>query len=164
MISEIIQKVFIQNGWTLATAESCTGGNIAHQITLNPGSSEYFVGSVVSYSNNVKKNVLGVNSEDLKQFGAVSEQVAIQMASGVRKLMQTDFAISSTGIAGPTGGTSQKPVGTVWIGIASYTGTFAKKFQFYGDRESVINQTTKKAFEMLLNEVPRQDSISLKNK
>ena len=137
---------------------------MAHQITLVSGSSEYFRGSVVSYSNKVKENILGVNSEDLKQYGAVSEQVAIQMASGVQQLMNTDFAISSTGIAGPTGGTTEKPVGTVWIGIASSTGTFAKKFQFKGDRESVINQTTQKAFEMLLNEVSDSDSFSLKNK
>ena len=164
MISEIIQKVFIKNNWTLSTAESCTGGNIAHQITLVSGSSEYFTGSVVSYSNKVKENLLGVNFRDIENYGAVSEQIAIQMASGVRQLINTDFAISSTGVAGPTGGTIEKPVGTVWIGIASSTRTLAKKFQFNGDRESVISQTTQKAFEMLLNEVSDSDSLSLKNK
>jgi len=153
MKSTKIQEKFVLEHLTLSTAESCTGGNIAHQISLISGSSEYFVGSVISYSNRVKENILGVNIADLDKYGAVSEQVAIQMASGVQQLMNTDFAISSTGIAGPNGGTVEKPVGTVWIGIASSTRTIARKFQFNGDRESIINQTTQKAFEMLLGEV-----------
>jgi len=148
-----LQHDFVSQNITLSTAESCTGGNIAHQLTLIPSSSEYFIGSVVSYSNLIKENVLGVNSFDIVKFGAVSEQVAIQMAEGVRGLMNTDFAISSTGIAGPTGGTAEKPVGTVWIGISSRSETFARKFNFEGSRKSIIKKTTEKALELLTETV-----------
>ena len=145
-----LQRIFVRDGLTLATAESCTGGNIAHQITLIPGSSEYFFGSVVAYSNSVKESVLGVSSLDVEKYGAVSEAVAIQMADGVRARLESDYAISTTGIAGPTGGSDKKPVGTVWIGISSTDTCFAKRFLFNGSREEVIHQSTEKAIELIL--------------
>ena len=147
---EELQRIFVRNGLTLATAESCTGGNIAHQITLIPGSSEYFFGSVVAYSNSVKESVLGVSSLDVEKYGAVSETVAIQMADGVRMRLKSDYAISTTGIAGPTGDSANKPVGTVWIGISSADTCFAKKFIFKGSREEVIHRSTEKAIELIL--------------
>jgi nicotinamide-nucleotide amidase len=146
-----LQNLFIANGITLATAESCTGGNIAHQITLIPGSSEYFMGSVVSYANSVKESILGVSSFDIEKHGAVSETVAIQMADGVRARLKSDYAVSTTGIAGPTGGSVDKPVGTVWIGVGSVHGCFAKKFVFTGSRAEIIDQSSHRAFELVLD-------------
>jgi len=105
---------------TIATAESCTGGNIAHIITAVPGSSDYFKGSVVSYCNAVKVNLLGVSAADIEKYGVVSSQVAAQMARGVQKLMDTDYAVSTTGVAGP-GSSDGLPAGTIWIGAASRT-------------------------------------------
>ena len=146
-----LQELFIERGLTLATAESCTGGNIAHLVTLKPGSSEYFRGAIVSYSNEVKVNVLGVNENDLMEFGAVSRQVALQMANGVRDLMDADYAVSTTGIAGPTGGSEEKPVGTVWIGVSSANDSFGERFNFSGSRSEVIEKSTLKALQILEN-------------
>lgn len=138
-------------GKTIATAESCTGGNIAHQITLVPGSSQYFKGSVVCYANEVKINTLGVSFQDIQQYGAVSETVARQMAEGARKRLNTDFAIATTGVAGPDGGSDEKPVGTVWIAVADSTGTIAKKCFFPSTRENFIDRTSNHAILMLLH-------------
>jgi len=146
-----LQELFIERGLTLATAESCTGGNIAHLVTLKPGSSEYFRGAIVSYSNEVKVNVLGVNENDLMEFGAVSRQVALQMANGVRDLMDADYAVSTTGIAGPTGGSEENPVGTVWIGVSSANDSFGERFNFSGSRSEVIEKSTLKALQILEN-------------
>lgn len=101
----------------MSCAESCTGGNIAHRITLQPGSSNYFLGSVVSYANDIKTRVLGVPQKYIDKFGAVSREVVEAMAEGTAKLTRSDCAISTSGIAGPDGGTKSKPVGTVWIGV-----------------------------------------------
>jgi len=149
------RSLLSENSFTVSTAESCTGGNIAHEITRESGSSEYFIGSVVSYSNQVKEDVLGVSNHALMEFGAVSEIVAKEMADGARRVMQTDYAISTTGIAGPTGGSNEKPVGTVWIGIASESVVYALKHVFSGDRVAVINQATEKALELLLKELKK---------
>ena len=138
-------------GKTIATAESCTGGNIAHQITLVPGSSQYFNGGVVCYANEVKINTLGVSIQDIQQYGAVSETVARQMAEGARKRLNTDFAIATTGVAGPDGGSDEKPVGTVWIAVADSTGTIAKKCFFPSTRENFIDRTSNHAILMLLH-------------
>lgn len=146
-------KIFREKGVTIATAESCTGGYIAHLITSVPGSSDYFKGSVVSYANAVKINVLGVNSNDLDREGAVSETVVLQMAEGVKKLLGTDYAVSTSGIAGPDGGTPEKPVGTVWIGVATPVKTFARKFVFSFTRERNIAKAAAKALELVLQEV-----------
>lgn len=152
-LGELLQK----KGVTVATAESCTGGYIAHLITSIPGSSAYFRGSVVAYANDVKINVLGVNAADIEKEGAVSETVVLQMADGVRKLMGADYAVSTSGIAGPDGGTPEKPVGTVWIGVATPKKTFARKFNFSFTRERNIAKATAKAIELVMSEV-RADS------
>lgn len=134
---------------TLATAESCTGGNIAHLITSVPGSSAYFNGSVVSYANDVKSNVLGVNAADIKEYGAVSEIVVRQMAEGVRRLLKTDIAVATSGIAGPDGGTPEKPVGTVWMSVSTSTETVSRLFHFGTQRIPNIERATQAALLML---------------
>lgn len=141
---------------TVATAESCTGGYIAHLITSVAGSSDYFKGSVISYANEIKVKVLGVQSEDLEREGAVSETVVLQMAEGVRKLMRTDYAVSVSGIAGPGGGSPEKPVGTVWIGLSGPGGCYAKKFIFSFTRERNIAKAASKALEMLMEEIEKE--------
>lgn len=135
VLEKQIGDMLRRKGVTIATAESCTGGEIAHMITSVPGSSAYFKGSVVAYANEVKVNVLGVQATDLEREGAVSETVVLQMAEGVKKLMHTDYAVSTSGVAGPDGGTPEKPVGTVWIGVATPDKTFARKFVFSFTRE-----------------------------
>lgn len=130
---------------TIATAESCTGGLLSAALTQEPGSSEFYLGGVVSYSNSVKREILGVSEEALIKFGAVSEEVAKEMAEGIRSKVGSDLAISTTGIAGPEGGSEHKPVGLVYIGIATPEGVQARKFQFYGERESVRQLTVQAA-------------------
>lgn len=134
---------------TVATAESCTGGYIAHLITSVPGSSAYYTGSVVSYANQIKINELGVHPETLNTVGAVSEDCVKQMAEGVRNKFGTDYAIATSGIAGPDGGSAEKPVGTVWIAISSKTKTTAKQFNMGDNRERTIQRTAIQALDML---------------
>ena len=135
---------------SVATAESCTGGNIAHEITQIAGSSSYYKGSVVAYANETKINILGVDAETLEKEGAVSEPVVRQMAEGVAKRLSTDCAIATSGIAGPSGGTPEKPVGTVWIAATCSGKTVAKLFKFAGNRNRVINHATTMAELMLI--------------
>ncbi|MBQ6136349.1 MAG: nicotinamide-nucleotide amidohydrolase family protein [Kiritimatiellae bacterium] len=134
---------------TCAAAESCTGGGVGAAITSVPGASEVFAGSVVSYSNDVKRSVLGVDAKSLERFGAVSSEVACEMASGARRLMKTDLAVSVTGIAGPGGGSEEKPVGLVWFGISSAAGTRTEKAIFQGGRDAVRAQAVMHAIGML---------------
>ncbi|MCX7908521.1 MAG: competence/damage-inducible protein A [Ignavibacteria bacterium] len=134
-LSEVIGKMLIDRNETVAVAESCTGGLLGSEFTKISGSSKYFIGGIISYSNDVKINTLGVNKNTIDKFGAVSEETAIEMAKNVRILLNTTYGLSITGVAGPTGGTPNKPVGTVWIGFSSPTTTFAKRYQFGGDRE-----------------------------
>lgn len=140
---------------TISTAESCTGGNIAHRLTLLPGASDYFRGSVVAYHNDLKNNLLEVSMEDLEKYGAVSAQVVEQMALGVRKSTQSDLAVAVSGIAGPTGGSEDKPIGTVWIGLASKNGKVeSRKYQFGSfPREVIIERTTTAAMIMVIEEL-----------
>jgi len=145
----VIGQLLNKNNLTLATAESCTGGYLAHMITSVPGSSRYFKGSVIAYSNEVKTAQLGVSREDLKQQGAVSEEVAKAMAEGVRKALNTDIAIATTGIAGPDGGTIEKPVGTVWIAYSDKHKTLAKKFNFSRDRTFIVHWSALAALNMI---------------
>ena len=128
-------RLLKQQGKTIATAESCTGGRLAAALNAQSGASAYYMGSVVAYDNSIKEQVLGVRHDTLLQHGAVSEQTILQMAEGVRNLMHTDYAIATSGIAGPTGGTIDKPVGTVWIAWATPKGTEAKCFHFGAARE-----------------------------
>ena len=148
-IDEIVARMLTSKGQTVATAESCTGGNIACLLTSLSGSSAYFKGSVVAYSNDIKEKMLQVNPRDLQQYGAVSEQVVTQMATHVRKLMGTDYGIAASGIAGPTGGTPDKPVGTIWIAVASASQTEAKLLRYGNNRESNIQRTSTAALNLL---------------
>lgn len=152
-IAETLGERLSENGKTVATAESCTGGNIAHLITLVAGSSRYYKGSVVSYANEVKEKVLGVRAGDLQQYGAVSEEVVKQMAEGVKRLLKTDYAIATSGIAGPSGGSDEKPVGTVWIAVAGERGCVAEKFLFNTTRDNFIERTSNQAILMLLHQM-----------
>ncbi len=152
---EEIGRRLAAGGVTVACAESCTGGNIAHLITARPGASAYFLGGVVAYANEVKKNVLGVRAEDLEKYGAVSEPVALQMAEGARRVTGADFAAATTGVAGPDGGTPEKPVGTVWIAVAGPKGAHARKFVFSHTRERNIGRASVKALRMLLEEIEK---------
>lgn len=152
---ESIHELLVRSGKTLSTAESCTGGNIAHTLTMNAGSSAYFIGSIVSYSNDVKQNVLGVSDAILNSVGAVSKEVSLKMSQGVKELMQTDYAISTTGIAGPGGGSEQKPVGTVWISVCGPEVHKTQKFLFRGSRNEVINQSTIAGLQLLEKELKK---------
>lgn len=134
---------------TISTAESCTGGMIASAITDVSGSSGFFGTGVVTYSNEAKMNIIGVKKETLNQYGAVSEQTAKQMAEGVLKLADSDISVAVTGIAGPTGGTAEKPVGLVYIAVSGNHGTFAYKNDFDGNRDEVRRQTVHRAFELV---------------
>lgn len=148
--AEILLAKLKQNSLTVATAESCTGGNIAHLITLIPGSSEAMLGGVVSYANSVKTGVLGVDPTDIATQGAVSEPVAQAMAQGVRGALRADIGIATTGIAGPGGAVEGKPVGTVWIAVSTSAGTIAKEHHFSGSRTQIINRASTAALMMAL--------------
>ncbi|MFH1004077.1 MAG: competence/damage-inducible protein A [Bacteroidota bacterium] len=148
-IEKIICKMLNDRKQTLAVAESCTGGYIGHLITSIPGSSDYFKGGIIAYSNEIKTSILGVDKNTLMAKGVVSKEVAELMATGVRKKMHSDFGIATTGIAGPTGGTSKKPIGTVWIAVSSSEKIIAEKFNFGNDRERNIRKTALAAFSML---------------
>lgn len=148
-MEEAIGALLLQKGKTLCTAESCTGGYLSHLITSVPGSSAYFAGSVVSYSNQVKETVLGVLPGTLEAYGAVSEQTVLEMADGAKRVLKSDYAIAISGIMGPGGGTEEKPVGMVWIAIAGLNETVAKKFQFRFDRTRNIDLTATNALNFL---------------
>ena len=152
-VEELVHNILIERGETLAVAESCTGGVIASKFTAQAGASAYFLCGVVSYSNEAKSNVLGVNMSDIAQYGAVSEQVAKAMALGVKCISGANFAISTTGIAGPTGGSEAKPVGTVWIGIATPERCFAVCKNCGTDRSQIISRATAYAIALLYDEL-----------
>jgi len=145
----LIGRILKERSKTVATAESCTGGYIAHLITSVPGSSAYFMGSVVSYDNKVKKNILGVREDTLQTDGAVSEDTVIQMQKGILKIMQTDYAIAVSGIMGPDGGTPDKPVGMVWIAVGNNQSIETKKIHFRFDRNRNIELTSINALNLL---------------
>jgi nicotinamide-nucleotide amidase len=147
---------------TVATAESCSGGYLAHLLTSTPGSSAYFVGSVISYSNQVKENQLNVNSEDLEKYGAVSKSVVEQMAVNIRAQMKTDYGLATSGVAGPDGGSDEKPVGTVWVAISSKDGVYAKKFNFEKHRGRNIKRSALAAISMLRRAINGQLEIGTK--
>ena len=146
-----IGRLLRQRGLKLGLAESCTGGLVGHRITDIPGSSEYFMGGVVSYSYEAKVSVLGVSWDTLNSFGAVSRETVLEMARGAIKLLDVDIAVSVSGIAGPGGGTLDKPVGTTWIGLAATDGEWAREFHFNGDREQNKASSADAALQMLLD-------------
>lgn len=149
-IGELVVERLKEKGLTMATAESCTGGNIAHIITSVPGASEVFTGGVVSYANSAKINVLGVGAETLADNGAVSRPVVLQMVGGACKALAADCAVATSGIAGPGGGTPDKPVGTVWIAVRTPQGSEAVCYRFPGSRDRVIARASATALIMLL--------------
>jgi len=149
-LEEIIGNLLIKQGKTVATAESCTGGSISRLLTRLSGSSAYFKGAIVSYDNDVKINVLKVNAQDIATQGAVSQTVVEQMATNARQILQTDFAIATSGIAGPTGGTTEKPVGTVWIAVASEDRVESVKLDLaYKNRERTVLVSSQYALDLL---------------
>ena len=149
-IEQVVHEQLLKNGKSLSLAESCTGGTIASLLTSLPGASKYFTGSLVAYSNKVKVNSLGVSTHTLKSHGAVSEQTVIEMALGSCKLFKTDYAVAVSGIAGPDGGSEEKPVGTVWIAVAGPTGEQSRKFRFSTSRERNIRMASLAALKMLV--------------
>ena len=156
-LENCIGKLLTQHGKTISTAESCTGGLIASMRASVPGASQYYLGSVVSYANSVKEGVLGVPAEIIEEFGAVSSECVGAMAEGVRKLTGTDFSVATSGIAGPGGGSDEKPVGLVWIGVSSERGTETFKMTFNSDRKRNIERFASSAlykiFKKLENEL-----------
>lgn len=148
-----VGRILRQKSLTLCTAESCTGGNIARMITSVPGSSDYYKGSVVAYDNRVKTTLLGVGSNIIEEEGAVSGPVVRAMAEGARKLLNTDYAVAISGIAGPSGGTTEKPVGTVWIAVSSAMATVAEKFVYGTDRNINIMRFSVAALNMLRQQI-----------
>jgi nicotinamide-nucleotide amidase len=148
-LEAIIGQLLKKRNATLATAESCTGGYIAHLITSVPGSSCYFKGSIVAYSNEIKQNILGVAAESLQKYGAVSKEVVSEMAIAAQTLFDVEYTIATSGIAGPDGGTADKPVGTTWIAIATPEEVFAKQFTFGDSRDRNIRRTALQALNML---------------
>jgi nicotinamide-nucleotide amidase len=148
-MEKVLGKLLLQKNKTISTAESCTGGYIAHLITSIPGSSAFYEGSVVSYSNSVKKDVLGVGKKTLLQNGAVSEKAVTEMVKGVLQTIKTDYAIAVSGIMGPDGGTDEKPVGTVWIAVGNDQETKTQKFHFRFNRQRNIQITAVNALNMM---------------
>jgi nicotinamide-nucleotide amidase len=149
----VIGKLLLSKNKTLSTAESCTGGEIAHAITSIAGSSAYYKGSVIAYSNSIKTQLLGVQNYIITKYGAVSENTVKEMAVGVRNLLSTDFALATTGIAGPDGGTETKPVGTIWMAVASERGTVSEKRVFGNDRNTNIKRFSLAALNLLRKQI-----------
>jgi nicotinamide-nucleotide amidase len=156
-LEAVLGDMLRDRGLTVASAESCTGGLVAHRLTNVSGSSDYFIGSVVSYANGVKVNHLGVDEAALQAHGAVSEPVARQMAAGVRRALGTDIGVATTGIAGPTGGTPEKPVGTVWLGYADADTTRAVRLQFLEDRALNKELFSTSALDLIRRQLLRRD-------
>ena len=148
-LEKAIGDLLRQKGWTLSIAESCTGGLICDRITNVSGSSDYFMGGMVNYSNESKAKHLGVSPNHIKKYGAVSPQVARGMAEGVRKAFGTTFGLSTTGVAGPTGGTKRSPVGRVFIGLAEGRKVWVKKLDLKGTRRKIKEKATEKALRFL---------------
>lgn len=149
----LLGRLLTERHQTIATAESCTGGRLAALLNKHPGSSVFYMGSVVAYDNAVKQQVLGVHAESLRNYGAVSEAVVREMAEGVRALMHTDYAIATSGIAGPDGGSEEKPVGTVWIAWATPEGTTAECFHLGKLREQITDRACLRALIGLLKRI-----------
>ena len=148
-LEEVIGKILTERKETVSVAESCTGGYLGHQFTKVSGSSAYFMGGILSYDNSVKINQLGVNPETLTTYGAVSEQTVIEMSENVRKLMKTTYGLATRGVAGPNGGTSEKPVGTIWIAISSEKEVITKQLTLGGSREQNIHLTSVNILNLL---------------
>jgi len=152
-MATVVGQLCSHHGLTIAAAESCSAGALAHKIVSVPGSSQYFLGSVVTYSSESKSSLLGVSPQSIERHGVVSETVALEMASGARQLFETDYALSATGVAGPDGGDETNPVGSVWIGISSAKRTAAFRFQFGKSRANNMDMTATAALNLLRKEI-----------
>ncbi len=152
-VQEQVHRLLVESGKTLAVAESCTGGSIAAKFTAMAGASAYFLCGVTAYANEAKRDILGVDASLIEQYGAVSEQVARAMAEGVRHISGADYAVATTGIAGPSGGTAEKPVGTVWFAVSSERGTVAMMRNSGTDRGQIIDRATAYAIELLRDHI-----------
>lgn len=154
-VQVFVGKLLLKRGLQLATAESCTGGLISHLITNVAGSSAYFLGGVVSYANEAKERLLGVNPGTLEMHGAVSAETAREMARGIRLALAADIGISVTGIAGPTGGTPEKPVGSVWIGLSTPDEEYARHYLWSGTRLAIKKQSAQAALNLLVEHLQK---------
>lgn len=159
-LEELIGDLLRKKGWTLSIAESCTGGLICDRITDVPGSSDYFMGGMVTYSNESKAKHLGVPMADIRKYGAVSSPVAKKMAQGIRKAFGTTFGLSTTGIAGPTGGSKEKPVGLVFIGLSYGRKTRVIRLNLKGNRRNIKEKSTQKALRLVYETLIRSDFIA----
>jgi PncC family amidohydrolase len=151
-----LHQICIEKGVSIAVAESCTSGLIASKLSQKSGSSTFFKGGVVAYQNEIKTNILGVSQLVIDAKTEVSAEVVSQMAEGVRKSFLADYSIATSGYAGPTGGTINNPIGTVFIAIANSVSTKVERFIFSGDRQSVVNQASEKSLELLYNSIKKQ--------
>ena len=151
-----LQQLCIEKGVSIAVAESCTAGLIASKLTTLPGSSSYFNGGVVAYHNKIKTKILGVRQSIIDEKTEVSVEVVNQMAKSVLEKFDANFAIATTGYAGPSGGTNKNPIGTVFIAIASVVGIVVNRFVFLGNRQSIVNQASESALSLLYNEIKKQ--------
>jgi len=150
-LEHTVAKALLRKRKTIGVAESCTGGLVSHRLTNISGSSGYYKMGLVAYSNKAKENLLGVSAKLIAKYGAVSKQIALEMAIGIRFLASTDIGMAITGIAGPTGGTKSKPVGLVYIALASGKKRIVKEFRFKGSREDIKLQASRAALELLLD-------------
>lgn len=157
-ISKEISEIFWREGYSLSTAESCTAGNVAAAITAVPGSSRFYKGGVVAYANEVKQNLLQVKAETLESCGAVSEETVVEMVKGAMKTFDTDFAVATSGIAGPGGGTPEKPVGTIWLAAGGKDAVITAKLTEDDGRDKNIQAATKKALQLLLELCQKQEN------
>ena len=146
-----IGRILIQRNWRLAVAESCTGGPLGHRITNVPGSSAYFIGGMLVYANEAKEGLLGVPADILETHGAVSQETVQAMALGVRQALKCEIGIGISGVAGPGGGTADKPVGLVWIGLSAREVDYARRFYFTGDRIAVKEASAEAALGLVLD-------------
>ena len=161
-LEKLIGDLLREKGWTLSIAESCTGGLICDRITNVPGSSDYFEGGMVNYSNESKARHLVIPLDYIKRYGAVSPQVARKMAQGVRKAFGTTFGLSTTGVAGPTGGTKRSPVGRVFIGFTDGRRTWVRKEDLKGSRREIKGKTTEKALQFFYERLIHGDLVAKK--
>jgi PncC family amidohydrolase len=150
-----VGELLSSRGLTLAAAESCTGGLIGHLLTNVPGSSNYYLGSVTAYANDAKIRLLGVRLETLEKSGAVSSETVLEMAHGIRIALSADIGVSVSGIAGPGGGTPEKPVGTVWIGLSSATEEYSRHYLWSGNRLEIKEQSAREALRMVIEYIQR---------
>ena len=162
-LQEVIGKLLKRSGKTVSAAESCTGGTISQLLASVPGASAYYLGSVTSYAAEVKENILGVSPSIIGKYGVVSSECAAAMAEGVRRITGSDFAISTTGIAGPTGGTGENPVGTVWVGVSYGTGTETVRFRYGNDRIRNIERFASSALDVLRKKIESDTGNSESN-